>query len=282
MKNKLTMINNIVCAILLVATFATMLIPCWDFVAEEKIKVKTCRECGLAVELTEGEADLPDGYVCPGTKMVDPNAKEEEEEPATEATEEATEATEATEGVAAAAELTAEVPAADPTEAVEATEPAAEVTEPVATEPANLVEVPCGATGKKSFKSSTTKISYNDSASVMEYTWLAYDNKGLTADFEEQGYKINDLILAPFLLTICVIAGTVACLMNMKGTWHSVFPLAGGVATVITYLQYPVMQTGSWLVTLGCAIALSIAGLLLFIQLVIKVIKWFTVRNYKK
>ena len=274
MKKKLTVINNIVCAILLVATFAAMMIPCWDFVAEEKIKVKTCRICGLAVELTNGEEDLPEDYVCPGTKKVDPNAKEEEEEApateATEATEAAAEATAAAETPAVAAEVATEA-------TVAATEAATE-----ATEPANLVEVPCGASGKKNFKSSTTKISYDDTASVMEYTWMAFKNKGLTADFEEQGYKINDLILAPFLLTVCVIAGVIFCLLNTKGTWQSFFPLIGGVATVITYLKYPVMQTGPWMVAFICAIALTLAGGALFAQMMSKVIKWFTVPCYKK
>ena len=45
MKKKLTMINNIVCVLLMIALFATMLIPCWDFVAEEKVKVRVCRAC---------------------------------------------------------------------------------------------------------------------------------------------------------------------------------------------------------------------------------------------
>ena len=211
MKKKLTMINNIVCAVLLVVTFATMLIPCWDFIAEEKIKVKTCRECGLAVELSEGEEDLPEGYACPGK-----------------------------DGVA------------------------------------------CGATGKKSFKSSTTKISYPDTASVMEFTWMAFDNKGLTADFQEQGYTINSIVLAPFLLTICVFAGVVACLLNRYGTWQSLFPLIGGGMMTYSYLTIPVFQVGPWIPALISNIALTVAGLILFVQLATKIVKWFTVPCYKK
>ena len=279
MKKTLPMIINIVCAVLLVATFASMMIPCWDFVAEEKIKVKTCRVCGLAVELSEGEEDLPEDYVCPGTKLVDPNAPVEEEEPVEQT--EATEATEATEGVVIASAVTTTAAVVETTAATEA---ATEATEAAteATEPVTLVEAPCGATGKKSFKTSTTKITYDDSASPMEYVWLAFNNKGLTADFEEQGYKINDLILAPFLLTVCVIAGVIACLMNMKGTWQSFFPLIGGAATVYTYLSFPIMQCGTWMVSLGLGIALTVAGLALFTLMMIKVIKWFTVPCYKK
>ena len=211
MKKKLTMINNIVCAILLVVTFATMLIPCWDFIAEEKIKVKTCRECGLAVELTEGEEDLPEDYACPGQNGVE-----------------------------------------------------------------------CGATGKKSFKSSNSKITYPDNASVMEFTWMAFKNKGLTAQFEAEGYKINTIVLAPFLLTICVIAGTIACLLNMNGTWQSLFPLIGGAMMTHSYLTIKVFQVGPWMIALISCIALTVAGLLLFIQLAGKIVKWFTVPCYKK
>lgn len=211
MKKKLTMINNIVCAVLLVVTFATMLIPCWDFIAEEKIKVKTCRECGLAVELAEGEEDLPDDYACPGQN-----------------------------GAA------------------------------------------CGATGKKSFKSSTNKITYPDSASVMEFTWMAYNNKGLTAEFEKQGYAINTIVLAPFLLTICVIAGVIACLLNKYGTWQSLFPLIGGGMMTYSFLTIKVFQVGPWIPALVSCIALTVAGLILFIQLATKIFKWFTVPCYKK
>lgn len=211
MKKKLTMINNIVCAVLLVVTFATLLIPCWDFVAEEKIKVKTCRECGLAVNLDEGQDDLPDDYVCPGQN-----------------------------GVA------------------------------------------CGATGKKSFKSSNTKVSYDDTASVMEFTWLAFKNKGLTADFQEQGYNVNDIVFGPFLLTICVIAGVISCVLNRYGTWQSFFPLIGGGLMTYSMLTIKAFQVGTWMPGLISSIALTVAGLILFAQMMAKVIKWFTVPCYKK
>ena len=211
MKKKLTVVNNIVCAILLVVTFATLLIPCWDFVAEEKIKVKTCRECGLAVNLEEGQEDLEEGYVCPGQNGVE-----------------------------------------------------------------------CGATGKRYFKSSTTKVTYDDTASVMEFTWLAFKNKGLTADFEEKGYTVNSIIFAPFMLTICVIAGVVACLLNRKGTWQSFFPLIGGGLMAYNMLTNTAFQVGPWTIGLAASIATAVAGLLLFIQMMTKVVKWFVVPCYKK
>ena len=211
MKKTLTMINNILCAVLLIATFASMLIPCWDFVAEEKIKMKVCRECGNEYVLQEEETNLPEGYVCPGVD----NAG-------------------------------------------------------------------CGATGNKNFKSSTTKITKEDSASVMEYTWFAYKNKGLTQMMTDDGYVINDIIMAPFLLTICAIAGVVACLLNMKGCWQSLFPLIGGAAVTIEYLTNPLYQQGTWMLTLGLAIALTIAGAILFVQLLVKMYKWFFVPTVKK
>lgn len=211
MKKKLTMVNNIVCAILLVVTFATLLIPCWDFVAEEKVKVKTCRECGLAVTLEEGQEDLPDDYVCPGQN-----------------------------GVA------------------------------------------CGATGKKHFKSSNSKITYDDSASVMEFTWLAFQNKGLTADFQEQGYPINDIVLAPFLFTLFSIVAVIACVLNKYGTWHSVFALAGTAMMTYSLLTIKIFHVGPWMIGLVACIAATVASLILFIQLMTKVVKWFTVPCYKK
>ena len=211
MKKKLTMVNNIVCAILLVVTFATLLIPCWDFVAEEKVKVKTCRECGLAVTLEEGEEDLPEGYVCPGQNGVE-----------------------------------------------------------------------CGATGKKYFKSSNTKITYDDSASVMEYTWMAFDNKGLTADFEEQGYPINDIVLAPFIFTLFAIVGVIACILNKYGTWQSLFALTGSAMMTYSLLTIKIFQVGPWMIGLAACIASTVASFILFAQLAVKVFKWFTVPCYKK
>lgn len=211
MKKTLTMINNILCAVLLIATFVSMCIPCWDFVAEEKIKMKVCRECGTEYILEGEETSLPDGYVCPGVD----NAG-------------------------------------------------------------------CGATGAKNFKSANTKISYDDTASVMEYTWLAFDNKGLTQKMTNDGYVINDVILTPFLLTICAIAGTVACLLNSKGCWQSLFPLIGGASVTVEYLTNPLFQMGSWQLTLGLAIALTVAGAVLFAQLLVKIYKWFFVPVVKK
>ena len=211
MKKKLTMVNNIVCAILLVVTFATLLIPCWDFVAEEKVKVKTCRECGLAVTLEEGEDDLPDGYVCPGKDGVE-----------------------------------------------------------------------CGATGKKFFKSSNTKITYDDQASVMEYTWLAFDNKGLSADFVEQGYVVNEIVLAPFIFTLFAIVAVIACILNSKGTWQSLFALVGSGLMTYSMLTIKAFQVGPWMISLIACAATTLVSLVLFAQLMAKVVKWFTVPCYKK
>ena len=211
MKKKLTMVNNIMCAVLLIATAVTMLIPCWEFTAEEKVKVKTCRECGLAVTLEEGETDLPEGYVCPGQN-----------------------------------------------------------------------DVACGATGKKSFKSSNDKITYQDSASVLEFTCLAYKNKGLTAYFAGQGLTVNEIILAPFLLTVCVIAGVIACVLNRFGTWQAFFPLIGGAMVSYAYLTMPIFNNSAWLPTLICALALTVAGAALFVQLAVKLVKWFFVPVARK
>ena len=211
MKKKLTMINNIVCAVLLVVTFATLLIPCWDFIAEEKIKVKTCRECDLAVELTEGEDDLPEGYVCPGQNGVE-----------------------------------------------------------------------CGATGKKNFKSSTTKVTYPDSASVMEFTWMAFKNKGLTAQFEAEGYAINKIVLAPFIYTLFMIVAVIACILNRNGTWQSIFALVGSGMMTYSLLTIKIFHAGPWMIGMVACAVTTLVSLLLFVQMATKVVKWFTVPCYKK
>ena len=213
MKKNLTMVNNILCAVLLIVTTISMLIPCWEFTAEQKLKVKTCRECATEVVLEEDETDLPEGYTCQGV-LEDGTV--------------------------------------------------------------------CGATGKKSFKSSTTKRSFSDSASVLEFTWMAYKNKGLTTYFNNQGLTVNEIILAPFFLTICVIAGVIACLLNKYGTWQSFFPLIGGGMTLWSYLTMPIFKNDAWLFTVIASALLTVAGAALFAQMVAKIIKWFVVPVERK
>lgn len=198
MKKKSTLftkVNNIVCVVLLIVMIATMFIPCWNFTAEEKISLKTCRECNYSMEAEE----LEEGFTCPE----------------------------------------------------------------------------CGT--DKRFKSSTKKTEYPDEASVMEFTWLAFKNTGLTKQFEAQGIVINDIVLIPFLTTLFAICTVIFCILNMKGCWQSVFPLFCGVATLVMYLTTPVYQIGTWVLTVAVAAALSVASLVLFAQFVMLIVKWFTV-----
>ena len=289
MKKKLTMINNIVCVLLMIALFATMLIPCWDFVAEEKVKVRVCRACGTEAELEEGSTKVRADYVCTGLVKASEKKTEEKEE-APEATEpvettepsvDATEAIEATEAVEA---RTVDATEATEEATVEATEEATEATEAVVEEePADDEMVPCGNDSSlKNYKLQEKKISFEDDSSVMEFTWFSYDNKSLSAKFIADGYAINDIVLVPFVVTLFAIAGVLFCLVNMKGTWHSIFPAAAGLMTAYTYLTVPAFQMGQWQLTLGCAIALGVAGLALFAQFMTKVIKWFVVPCHKK
>lgn len=194
---KVTIINNIVCAILLVVLVGTMFIPFWNFTAERQKEVRVCRECDY---VHQGK-NLEDGFTCPQ----------------------------------------------------------------------------CGAE-KKRFKAEKVKEEYPDNASIMEFTWMAYDNKGLTKMFQNMDVKVNDIILMPFILTLCTICGVLFALLKSKDKWHSIFPLVGGVYTVITYLTTPVYQMhSSWIISLIVACLLSVASLALFVQWIKQVIFWFTV-----
>ena len=194
---KITIINNIVCAIMLVVLVGTMFMPFWDYTAENRQEVRICRDCDY---VHQGK-DLEDGFTCPE----------------------------------------------------------------------------CGAE-KKRFKADTLKEEYADNASVMEFTWMAHENKGLTKQFEKMDMKVNDVILMPFVVTLCAICGIVFAVLNIKGTWHAVFPLVGGVYAAITYLTNPVYQLNSnWIISLIAACVLSVAGLALFAQWIRQVIRWCTV-----
>lgn len=194
---KVTLINNIVCAVLLVALFGTMFIPFWDYTAKERVDFKICKECEY---IYEGKT-LPDEFSCPE----------------------------------------------------------------------------CGA-GKKSFKSSTKYEEYAENASVMEFTWMAFDHDDLVKEFEKQDYQINDIVSMPFIVTICVIVGVIMCIFNNKGTWQSLLPTIAGVLSAVTYLTNPLYQLNSnWVIPFGVSCALAVAGLLLLAQWLVSVFRWFIV-----
>lgn len=280
MKKKLTMINNIVCAVLLIATFASMLVPCWEYNTEEKYKVRYCNYCKTLAELDENNK-VRDGYVCPGTVTL--TKKEYEEKRAVKAEEPAP-----TEEATAPAEDAAEEVTAEPTETVvdataDATAPAGDTAVPEEEQDENeMVTVAC-AELKPKYKMEQRVNKIPAETSVMGYVWFAGDHKGLTEQFEEQGIVENDIVLSPFVLTLCGIVALLFCLLNMKGTWHSIFLLPAGILVVVDYLTKPeIFQFGQWTVTLALAAALSVASLLLFAQWVIKLVKWFVVPCHKK
>lgn len=127
---------------------------------------------------------------------------------------------------------------------------------------------------------SREKVEVPSNASVMEYTWMAYDNKDLGKQFEKQGYEINDVIAMPFVLTLCVVAGFIFCFLNIKGNWHSVFPLIGSGFSVIALLTNGALQQGPyWNVNLILSFVLMVPSLVLFGLFVKQAIDWFTVKR---
>lgn len=127
---------------------------------------------------------------------------------------------------------------------------------------------------------SREKVEVPANASVMEFTWMAYNNKELSKQFDKQGYEINHVIAMPFVLTLCMIAGVIAGVLNINGTWQSVFPLIGGGFATINLLTNSALQMGPyWTVNLILAIALLVASLVLFAMFVKKVIDWFVIKH---
>lgn len=119
-----------------------------------------------------------------------------------------------------------------------------------------------------------------ENASVMEFTWLAYKNKDLSKQFKKDGYEVNEVVLMPFVLTLCTIAGVIACLANMNGSWQSLFPLVGGGLGVYALLTNKVLQQGPyWMVNLILAALLLVAALVLFSAFVRQIVDWFVVKH---
>lgn len=132
----------------------------------------------------------------------------------------------------------------------------------------------CGAARGK-FKATTIKEDIPSNSSVLEYTWFAFNNKDLTKIFEEQGQNINDIVLAPFLLTLLSAFGIVFCILNVRGCWQSIFPTVGSIMMLISLLTIPIFKQGPyWIYGVIAAAALAVASLALFAQFVIKIVKW--------
>ena len=135
-------------------------------------------------------------------------------------------------------------------------------------------------TDKVKVDGSREKVEVPSNSSVMEFTWMAFNNKELSKQFNKQGYEVNDIVVMPFVLTLCVVAGVIACLLNMNGSWHSVFPVIGGGFTAINLLTNSALQMGPyWTVNLILAIALFAVSAVLFGILVKKIVDWFVIKH---
>ena len=117
-------------------------------------------------------------------------------------------------------------------------------------------------------------------ASVMEFTWMAYENKDLSKRFKKDGYEVNDIVTMPFVLTICTIVCTVFGIINLAGSWQSLFAVAGSGFAVYYLLTNTVLQQGPyWMVNLILAIASLAASLVLLAIFVKVIVDWFTVKH---
>lgn len=287
MKKKLTMINNIVCAVLLIATFVTMLQPWREYSKREKYKVRYCNYCKTLAELDENNK-VVDGYVCPGSSemtVAEYNKRKlvveevETTEPAADANEPGAEATEPVE--ATEADVAAE-PEAEQT--ADTTEPAEETTAPAEeeTEDENAIITVACADLKPKYKMEQRVNEIPAEASVMGFTWLTFNHKELSEEIVAEGNTVNDVVVAPFVFTLCGIVALLFCLFNMKGTWHSIFLLPAAGFILYAYLNKPIFQVKEWMITMILAAALTAFSVALFVQWVVKLVKWFTVRSYKK
>lgn len=158
-----------------------------------------------------------------------------------------------------------------------------EVTKEVITEDtvvadgAEIVTEECGA-AKGRFKGTTIKEEHATNASVLEYTWLTFNCEDLTKIFEAEGMNLNDIVLAPFLLTLCSILGIVFCLVNINGCWQSIFPTVSSIVMLTSLLTIPAFKEGPyWLYSVIACAGLLAVSLALFAQFVIVIVKWCTV-----
>ena len=127
---------------------------------------------------------------------------------------------------------------------------------------------------------SREKMEVPANASVMEFTWMAYDNKELSKDFKKDGYEVNDIVVMPFVLTICTIVMVVCVFAAGKSSWQSLFAVAGSGFAVYYLLTNTVLQQGPyWMVNLILACAALAASLVLFGIFVKLIIDWFTVKH---
>ncbi|MBO5316889.1 MAG: hypothetical protein J6A74_00390 [Oscillospiraceae bacterium] len=117
-------------------------------------------------------------------------------------------------------------------------------------------------------------------ASVMEFTWMAYENKDLSKQFKKAGYEVNEIVVMPFVLTLCTIIFALFSIINIKGSWQSIFGVVGSGFAVFYLLTNTVLQQGPfWMVNLILACASLAASLVLLGIFVKLIIDWFTVKH---
>ena len=198
-KDKVLIINNILCIVMMLALVAAMMLPCWDFCSEYVSKNHTCKKCGYVVEDVPGTLDK--SFTCPD----------------------------------------------------------------------------CGAKARD-FKGKEFRVPTAENASVLEYTWLTFDCQPLTDHFNNYQLTINHVVMGPFLTTLLIILGLIFCAVNIRGCWQALFPLAGGIIMLCTFLGVPAFQLSPyWIWMVIASGALTLVSALLFAQLVGRIVKWCTV-----
>lgn len=133
------------------------------------------------------------------------------------------------------------------------------------------------------------EVEREDNASIMELTWVTYEHEDLVdrfmSDFIKAGGKRRDfdfnvIVSMPFLVTLLCGFGIVFCLWKMKATWTSLFPAIAGFLAVQTLLTEPQYQWGnSYTIVLVAAIALLAVAVLLVVQMIIGIVKWFLAKQ---
>lgn len=132
----------------------------------------------------------------------------------------------------------------------------------------------CGVP-KKQIKTATVEEQIPSNASIMEFSWLAYDNGDLTDHLVDQGYSLNGVVMCPFVLTLCLIFGVIFGIKNLHGAWQSLFHTAGSGLMLVSLLTNPAFKLGPyWMINVIAGALALLASLALLVQWIFIVINW--------
>ena len=101
------------------------------------------------------------------------------------------------------------------------------------------------------------------SLSLQEFIWFCTEHGDISSYLGgmDPQFSMNSFIVAPILIFVAAVLGTIFCVTKPNRIWTAVFPTTCGIVGTIAYIIDPALRSGAnwWLHLLVC-IGLLAAG----------------------